>query len=210
MARKSSVYSAVTYTTESDDEELEKSAGSLPAPRKSKSLRRKKLTKKTGSQDIAALTAPATAPNARMTRECLALLEAQQKELDNKIKRASLAYDQTSRQSWGNRPVSTATCLSTGGSLEHKYSTGDKTEDGAAQNGHREEGPSPESVRLIREKEKIVRWNAARENVEFAKSQQGKERETNQSADGRNDGAKMGAKRRKKPRALRVLLCGLF
>lgn len=122
-----------------------------------------------------ALTAPTPAPNGRMTEESLALLEAQRGRLEERRRRESVASERAARISVSrskslerernrNRTTASGNGMDKAGAEDQKLGLGESIE-----------GLTPESVRLLREREKLVRWKAEREKGEFEKRERERE-----------------------------------
>ncbi|KAF2741077.1 hypothetical protein EJ04DRAFT_548033 [Polyplosphaeria fusca] len=169
---------------------------SVPQPgHKSKSSRHQRGVTQEHLDALAALTAPAPTPDANMTPQSLELLDSQQKLLEEKIRRHNLASEQALRAEY-TRHRSRSRASSTGRSRRSGHSYGSdmtQTYDGNNENsvplsgtkdanGFEIQGLTPDSVRLLREREKLLRWKAEREKLEFEKREREKIRQRVQRA----------------------------
>ncbi|ORY18777.1 hypothetical protein BCR34DRAFT_553446 [Clohesyomyces aquaticus] len=144
-----------------------KSNGSRHSKKSCRSYRHQKGVTQEHLAALAALTAPAPPPEAHMTRESLALLEKQERQLSERLRRNSVASERARRVSKihdGNR--SRAGSKASQGSCATEKSQG--AQGAVLENESKEtDGMSPESVRLLREREKLLRWKADREKSDF-------------------------------------------
>ncbi|KAF2115598.1 hypothetical protein BDV96DRAFT_574167 [Lophiotrema nucula] len=157
---------------------------------------------------LAALTAPAPSPSANMTPESLTLLESQQKIVDEKIRRQSVASERALRISLA-RERSQSRGSQAGSRISHggAENTRVTATDNAPLDEKQYAGMAPESVRLLREREKLLRWKAEREKVEFEKRERDKIRERVKRANEMEEARSRSLKEeRKEGRGC----CGLF
>lgn len=214
--RSSSTHSAVTANT-SVSNGTNGSRKSSPAPRyrrSSNSRRHQNGITKEHLDALAALTAPSPTPDGRTTPESAAFLQSHQRKLDEKVRRASVASERATRisQSQENRRSRSGSRVSqhsrgTDASKSYRISINEVMKGGNGVNSGRLEGLTPESVRLLREREKLLRWKAEREKVEFEKREREKIRERVKRANEMEEArSKDLAKAQKKRRGC----CGLF
>ncbi|KAF2005294.1 hypothetical protein P154DRAFT_518818 [Amniculicola lignicola CBS 123094] len=188
QSRASSAHSAISAaeTTTSHGTRLSRRSASPATSSHSRRRHRREITKE-HLHALAALTAPAPRPDGNMTAESIAFFDAQQKKLDEKRRRESVASERAMRISLieqENRSRATSrtrsiyhyrppTASSNGvptmpePSMTHSATIEDTDEATMAN----------ESIRLLREREKLVRWKAEREKVDFERKQRDKIRE---------------------------------
>ncbi|KAF2258753.1 hypothetical protein CC78DRAFT_548897 [Lojkania enalia] len=183
---------------------------------RSEPTRKSRGPHKTMSQEqmdaLAALTARAPTPNGRMTPKSLALLQSQQQLLDDRIRRESVASERALRISMirEQRKLGAALQTKAGLSQQSLDIKGDHTRPissgGDGNSNEREVSLTPESIRLLREKEKLVRWKAERRKLEFERRERAKIRERVRRA---NEIEEAKSKSMDKTKAKRGC-CGLF
>jgi hypothetical protein len=106
-----------------------------------------------------------------MTTESLVLLESQQKKLDEKIQRASVAYARSSRLSFrqGSRTNSQLSHHSQGISPKAVKRDKSPTEANVTETGVTDEQQDNDEARLQEEQERIAKLRAARDKIEAEK-----------------------------------------
>lgn len=135
--------------------------------------------------------------------------------MDEKIRRASVASERAARMSqiqernW-SRSASRASkhSIGTDGGKSDRVSVNGQQDSG----GLEVEGLSPESVRLLREREKLLRWKAEREKIEFERREREKIRErvrrANEMEEARSKELEKTQKKKKNKKSRGC--CGLF
>ncbi|KAF2190776.1 hypothetical protein K469DRAFT_392485 [Zopfia rhizophila CBS 207.26] len=185
IIRTSSVHSTTSHKSAKSNtsSKSHQSRRSSKTSYSSQSRRHQRGVTKEHLDALAALTAPAPTPDARMTPESLAFLESQKKKLEEKIRRESVGSERAMRKLLV-RERSRSRSRSRAGSRTslHSYATerskGYNASISGVGTGNKDlEGLTPESIRLLREREKLLRWKAEREKQEFEKQEREKIRE---------------------------------
>jgi hypothetical protein len=139
-----------------------------------------------------------------MTPQSVTLLQQQEKRLEEKLRRMSVASERARRMSLmqeGKR--------SRAGSRASQQTCGtEKSQGGLSEilDGKAMEGMSPESVRLLREREKLLRWKAEREKSQFEQKDRDRIRERVRRANEMEDEKSRHLAKAQKKRGC----CGMF
>jgi hypothetical protein len=214
MARSSSAHSTATVATSASNKSEHSHRRSSPSSHSNRSSRSRKHGITQEHLDaLAVLTAPAPVPDGRMTPQSLALFEAQQKQLEEKLRRASIASDRATRASQAHKLTrsTSASGISQHSDMSSRYKASLNghltTNNGSGQESSN--ALTPESVRLLREREKLLRWKAEREKAEFQRREREKIKErvrrANEMEEAR-DRELVEQKQKKRQRGC----CGLF
>ncbi|KAF2708422.1 hypothetical protein K504DRAFT_492071 [Pleomassaria siparia CBS 279.74] len=163
---------------------------------------------------LAALTCPVPSPNGCMTPQSLSFLEAQQNELDDDMRSASAASDGVTRatlmqQQPRSRATSRVSQYSCASDILRSHPVNNHStvygEEGLG--GNASSGLTEESIRLLREKEKLLRWKAEREKMEFEQREREKIKEKVRRA---NELEEEKSKALEKDMKKTMGCCGLF
>jgi hypothetical protein len=106
-----------------------------------------------------------------MTPECLALLDSQRKKLEDKIQTASVAYDRDSRLAYredrkSSKPTSRKLQISCNPNIKMVNTDSSSVQANVAEKGEDNEKQDTESSRILREKDRLSKWRAAKEKIE--------------------------------------------
>jgi hypothetical protein len=214
LARSSSAHSTATVATSASNKSEHSHRRSSPSSHSNRSSRSRKHGITQEHLDaLAVLTAPAPVPDGRMTPQSLALFEAQQKQLEEKLRRASIASDRATRTSQAHKLTrsTSASGISQQSDMSSRYKASlnghPTTNNGSGQESSN--ALTPESVRLLREREKLLRWKAEKEKAEFQRREREKIKErvrrANEMEEAR-DRELVEQKQKKRQRGC----CGLF
>jgi hypothetical protein len=150
-----------------------------------------------------------------MTPECLALLDAQQKLLDERINRASKTYEQASMykspDSSGSPGVHLAVSQLSHNADEVKDEQTGTLKQALTHDAALEQLPdvaTAEGVRLLRERERLAKWRVPRERTELERRRQ--RQDIQKGAEKSKRTAPSGKTKMGKERKEAGVCCGLF